>query len=254
MSVKVGQWVAIQTKAGAIVQGRASRVTASSVTIDGKTYDRALVQWSLGPMTIDKRGVVKQNPLAGPLPGERVKRLMREHGWTIEGIARAMNVTQARVRQVRERGVTEGPHYVRDWIEVLTRKGNPMATKRPTAAQLAARKLFAERARAGTLKKAGKRKPNPLTRVKRTSPSMATGKAPSKRLVKRRAKTARAPAGYYANPASRAPAAYAVHRVNANGAQGALIARFSSKADAVQYGKAYANLKRCQVAIIGKSR
>lgn len=34
-----------------------------------------------------------------------------------------------------------------------------MATKKPTAAQLAARKLFAARAKAGTLKKATKRKP-----------------------------------------------------------------------------------------------
>lgn len=41
---------------------------------------------------------------------------------------------------------------------------------------------------------------NPLTRVKRNSPSMATGEAPSARLKKRRAKTAKAPAGYYANP------------------------------------------------------
>lgn len=41
---------------------------------------------------------------------------------------------------------------------------------------------------------------NPLSRVKRNSPSMATGEAPSARLKKRRAKTAKAPAGYYANP------------------------------------------------------
>lgn len=41
---------------------------------------------------------------------------------------------------------------------------------------------------------------NPLTRVKVKSPSMATGKAPTKRLTKRRKATNKAPAGYYANP------------------------------------------------------
>ena len=70
-----------------------------------------------------------------------------------------------------------------------------MATKKPSAAQIAARKKFSDIMKAGGFKK------NPLTRVKKSSPSMATGKAPSTRLKKRRAKTAKAPAGYYANPA-----------------------------------------------------
>lgn len=64
-----------------------------------------------------------------------------------------------------------------------------------SAAQIAARKKFSAIMKSGGFKK------NPLTRVKKTSPSMATGKAPSTRLKKRRAKTAKAPAGYYANPA-----------------------------------------------------
>ena len=71
-----------------------------------------------------------------------------------------------------------------------------MATKKPSAAQIAARKKFSDIMKAGGFKK------NPLTRVKKSSPSMATGKAPSTRLKKRRAKTAKAPAGYYANPKS----------------------------------------------------
>jgi len=70
-----------------------------------------------------------------------------------------------------------------------------MATKKPSAAQIAARKKFSDIMKSGGFKK------NPLTRVKKSSPSMATGKAPSARLKKRRAKTAKAPAGYYANPA-----------------------------------------------------
>jgi hypothetical protein len=72
-----------------------------------------------------------------------------------------------------------------------------MATKKPSAAQIAARKKFSDIMKAGGFKK------NPLTRVKKSSPSIATGKAPSTRLKKRRAKTAKAPAGYYANPAQK---------------------------------------------------
>jgi hypothetical protein len=72
-----------------------------------------------------------------------------------------------------------------------------MATKKPSAAQIAARKKFSDIMKSGGFKK------NPLTRVKKSSPSMATGKAPSTRLKKRRAKTAKAPAGYYANPAQK---------------------------------------------------
>lgn len=63
-----------------------------------------------------------------------------------------------------------------------------MATKKPTAAQLAARKLFAERAKAGTLKKSPTRK------------SQATGKKPTKRLVARRMSIEKVPKGYFANP------------------------------------------------------
>lgn len=47
------------------------------------------------------------------------------------------------------------------------------------------------------------RRANPLSRVKPNSPSMATGRPPSKRLRKRRAKTEALPPGYYANPLTR---------------------------------------------------
>ena len=43
---------------------------------------------------------------------------------------------------------------------------NPMATKKFSPAQIAAQKLFAERARAGTLGKTVKRKANPVTKMK----------------------------------------------------------------------------------------
>lgn len=63
-----------------------------------------------------------------------------------------------------------------------------MSAKAPTKKQLAARKLFAQRSRAGTLK--------PIGRV-----SQATGKRPSARLKARREKSI---PGYFANPAPKA--------------------------------------------------
>ena len=78
-----------------------------------------------------------------------------------------------------------------------------MATKKPTAAQLAARKLFAARVKAGEFAGAGKRKKNPLTRVKVNSPPQrprGNSDTPSARLKKRRRSTQKAPEGYYANP------------------------------------------------------
>ena len=82
---------------------------------------------------------------------------------------------------------------------------NPtMATKKFSPAQIAAQKLFAERARAGTLGQ-GKRKANPdkskpRAYVKRAS--QITGAPPSKRLVSRRKMALSAPAGYFPNPSN----------------------------------------------------
>jgi hypothetical protein len=263
--LKPGDWIHAETPGGGIVQGRVSRLALDSpvphvVLPDGTKVPLSWIQQRLGPMSRDGDGTIRQNPVKGYLTGERVRALMRAGHWTIAGLAAAMNVTQQRVKQARTRGVIEGPEYERDWIEALTRKTNPtkgrtMATakKKPTAKQLAARKLFAARARAGTLGKT--RKANPLTRVKVKSPSMATKKAPTKRLTARRKATAKAPRGYYANPAGhRAPAGYAVHKATTSNTAGALLAVFPNKPAAVQYGKAYADMKQCAVVIVGKAR
>lgn len=55
---------------------------------------------------------------ATSLSGETVRRLMRAERITIRELAARMDVSQARVRRVREGGV-EGP-AVRDWVEALT--------------------------------------------------------------------------------------------------------------------------------------
>lgn len=133
--------------------------------------------------------------------------------------------------------------------------------KKPSPAQVAARKRFAEMARSGVWKRkarktAARRKANPLTRVKRGSKSMTTGKTPTDRLVKRRAKTARGPAGYYANPGhkmARKPVRYAVHQVR-NGQPGQLLGEFPTKAGAVEFGQAWANVHKRPILIVGKAR
>lgn len=53
------------------------------------------------------------------LSGNEIKTLMRRHRWTIASLAFRLGLKMARVRQVRERGLTD-PLSVRDWIEAMT--------------------------------------------------------------------------------------------------------------------------------------
>ena len=198
-------------------------------------------QWRGGGVSVAMVGSladVKGNPTLPQgsepmLSGSNVVRLMRKHHKTIAGLAAAMNITQTRVRYVMKNGV-KGREFVRDWIEWLTAdnvKGNPAMA---TAKQIAWRKKFAAMAKAGTLtKKRRTRKANPLTRVRVNSPSMATGDAPSKRLVKRRKKTAKAPAGYYANPRG----GFKVE-VKTTGGRFRCVATFGKSGEAESYARA----------------
>ena len=147
----------------------------------------------------------------------------------------------------------------------MGRKSNP--TKKFSPAQIAAQKLFAERARAGTLgktvkrKAAAKRKTNPdkakpRAYVKRVS--QATGAPPSKRLVTRRKKALTAPAGYFPNPkvkyTNRAKdmrgdqrVGYAVHMADRPSYQA--IAWFSKKDDAVKVAQEASDRTGKQLAV-----
>jgi hypothetical protein len=58
------------------------------------------------------------------LTGTTIRKLMRRHGKTINGLASSMGLTQARVREVRANGVI-GAVYVMDWMEGVV--GNPHA-------------------------------------------------------------------------------------------------------------------------------
>lgn len=135
-------------------------------------------------------------------------------------------------------------------------KGNPMAT----AKQIAARKLFAQRVKAGDFAAKKPRRKNPLTRVKVNSPSMATKEAPSKRLKARRRKTDKAPPGVYANPARRYPDpvipapndseplnsifSYYVQWFNSVSGLWRSVAAFANETDAFQYARAWAKTSR----------
>ena len=117
---------------------------------------------------------------------------------------------------------------------------------KPTAKQIAARKLFAQRAKAGAFAK------NPAKRIRSTKaglkkPSIATKAAPSARTVKRRKKTMSAPEGFYANPTKisrrKGPCEYAVEIM------GKSIAHFEKLTDAKQYGAALADQRGKAVTI-----
>lgn len=145
--------------------------------------------------------------------------------------------------------------------------------KAASPAQIAARKLFAARAKAGAFAKTGvpskrvrdqakadyaqraermksERRKNPLTRVKVSSPSMLTKKPPTKRLKARRSATNKAPAGYYANPVEKkikyrggisipfAPYMFGFCVEQKDGADWIEIAGFRSSENAFDYARA----------------
>lgn len=56
------------------------------------------------------------------LTGKQITRLMRQHRQTIAGLAKSMQITHVRVREVRRKGV-KGPGYVMDWLQAIT--GDP---------------------------------------------------------------------------------------------------------------------------------
>lgn len=56
------------------------------------------------------------------LSGADIRRMMRRHGATIRSVAAALQVTQKRVREVREKGIM-GQGWIRDWVEAIERAG-----------------------------------------------------------------------------------------------------------------------------------
>ena len=126
-----------------------------------------------------------------------------------------------------------------------------MAAKKASPAQIAARKLFAQRAKAGALKKNPAAKPKSVKR-----PSQATKKAPTKRLVARRVATKKAPPGYFANPVKpkgRSTMNYAqCYRVEKAYRENdwSTVGYFVTKSEAFEYAKAYNKANNCRVRVL----
>jgi transcriptional regulator with XRE-family HTH domain len=77
---------------------------------------------SITPAMVGSAAKKKAGPKKNPtfsLSGPQVVRMMRENGLTIPQLAKRMGITQARVKKVREDGVT-GEAFVRDWVEGIT--------------------------------------------------------------------------------------------------------------------------------------
>ena len=53
------------------------------------------------------------------LSGPYIRSMMRKHRRTIKALAEQMDISQERVRQVRNNGVS-GNAYVTDWLEAIT--------------------------------------------------------------------------------------------------------------------------------------
>lgn len=86
--------------------------------------------WQIHDFVPNKFHDAAATEAAWQLTPESVRRLMRQNGKTIRGLARQMNITMTRVRQVRECGV-KGKTFYQDWMEALTvqpRTGQHRAT------------------------------------------------------------------------------------------------------------------------------
>ena len=119
-----------------------------------------------------------------------------------------------------------------------------------TAKQLAWRKKFAAMAKAGKFAK------NPAKR-KVTRASQTTGEPPTKRLVKRRKKTATGPKGFFANPKQKRTIPYTASEASGKNKRylvrdlttGEDIAEFGTKKDAIEYAQFFADKWNHQVGV-----
>lgn len=107
-------------------------------------------------------------------------------------------------------------------------------TKRPSARLIERRIKTASTSRKGIYA-------NPLVRVKVNSPSMATDEAPDDRLLDRRRRTAKAPAGFYANPVRPSAKRYYVTVKKPRSSRFEPVAEFRLWEFAVVYGRALRN-------------
>lgn len=203
VEVKKGHWVSGRTSRGDMVQGRVAKIERTGdyaraygprVILDnGMSLGVDDISQTLGPMTVGRGGVVKQNP-AGSTEA-------------VELYWHALNDSAALFDFFDRQG--NDPRSVSDWTAFATKAAKSYAREHADASQWA--DLFPAEVRRETAQLLLRRyiddinpvNPNPLTRVRIKSPPQrpaGNSEAPSKRLMTRRKKTAKAPAGVYANP------------------------------------------------------
>lgn len=68
---------------------------------------------------MNTNGISRRRTRRLAITGREIVSLMRKHGVTIRELSRRMQVTQKRIRQVRETGL-DHPDFARDWIEQIT--------------------------------------------------------------------------------------------------------------------------------------
>ena len=181
----------------------------------------------LPPMRRTRGGVVKANPVGESrelflyaISDPATYRLVKE-------IAAGGAMTWFAIANQAARNYAADHANPRDWNQIFS-----VADR-----QVVASMLREHYAKTGVVKM----KRNPLSRVRIKSPSMATGDDPSPRLVKRRKKTARAPAGFYANPLKPSPERYHVMAKKPRSKSWESVARFKLWDFAAAYGRALHN-------------
>lgn len=248
IEVKPGHWVMAHAPLGGRVEGRVKSIFSVRgrgvvVALDnGLTVSLDDVFQSLGPMTVDARGVVKQNPVKlSDLSAVEIARLM-----TLNYAARQSSLA----RRFGSNGPTP------EQAEAYRKEVN--ANKSERARLSAAHKIALARDNA----EYRARNANPAKRDIRVgikSPSMATGEKPSPRLVKRRRATRAAPAGVYANPietynkrGQKSPPSVGFHQVwiVRNGVAKKYLGTFQTRRDALEYAQAYADQNHVVTALL----
>jgi len=121
--------------------GRVVEISPEHSTVSVKLTSRKTGTWfcteRVYPARQDELPALEStedSSLAAPMSGKQIQSLMRKHHVTIAALSNRMQITQKRIREVRERGLTD-PNVVRDWVQGITGTdpGPIVASVRPVA-------------------------------------------------------------------------------------------------------------------------
>ena len=263
VEIKKGNWVRYKLVRGGEAEGYIRSIDRKGPMAgaygpwinltNGQSCSADDITETLGPMTVSKGGVVRQNPIKGTTyfvaanMGYGVSKNFKVTATPgVNSVRSAANIVAKHLGfpvfvSSRNEGSVDGYPLIRfefmnddqsEFVDLFASQGKREDRKYSTI------------------------KNNPLTRIKVKSPPQrptGTATAPGKRLVARRKKTAIAPKGFYANPVEsrikgRVPKGDSLYvpvfRVSADstgsGTRWNLLAQFYSASTAKQYARAYA--------------